>query len=67
MYNLNPSVLSKYYFDLLCMIRMQALCIYKLCFILDQEQNLADAFEYVMYGKIYRIEGDDGPGDTGRL
>ncbi|KAL5499799.1 hypothetical protein EMCRGX_G011259 [Ephydatia muelleri] len=33
----------------------------------DQEQTLADAFEYVMYGKIYRIEGDDGPGDTGRL
>lgn len=27
----------------------------------------ADAFEYVMHGKIYRIEGDDGPSDTSRL
>lgn len=27
----------------------------------------ADAFEYVMYGKIYRIEGDDGPGEASRL
>lgn len=41
--------------------------IFLLWFITDQEQTLADAFEYVMYGKIYRIEGDDGPGDTGRL
>lgn len=28
----------------------------------------ADAFEYVMYGKIYRIEGDDvGSGEGSRL
>ncbi|XP_023219449.1 DNA-directed RNA polymerases I, II, and III subunit RPABC3 [Centruroides vittatus] len=27
----------------------------------------ADSFEYVMYGKIYRIEGDDGAGETTRL
>lgn len=26
-----------------------------------------DSFEYIMYGKIYRIEGDDGPGDSARL
>ena len=33
----------------------------------DQGPSLADAFEYVMYGKVYRIEGDEGPGDSGRL
>lgn len=33
----------------------------------DQGPSLADAFEYVMYGKVYRIEGNDGPGDSGRL
>ena len=26
-----------------------------------------ESFEYIMYGKIYRIEGDDGPGDSARL
>ena len=31
----------------------------------DQGPNLADSFEYVMYGKLYRIEGESGPG--GRL
>ena len=33
----------------------------------DHGPSLADAFEYVMYGKIYRLEGDEGPGDSGRL
>ena len=33
----------------------------------DQGPSLADAFEYVMYGKVYRIEGNEGPGDSGRL
>ncbi|CAI8006180.1 DNA-directed RNA polymerases I, II, and III subunit RPABC3 [Geodia barretti] len=33
----------------------------------DQDSSLADAFEYVMYGKIYRLEGDEGHGDSGRL
>ncbi|CAI8006179.1 DNA-directed RNA polymerases I, II, and III subunit RPABC3 [Geodia barretti] len=32
-----------------------------------QDSSLADAFEYVMYGKIYRLEGDEGHGDSGRL
>ncbi|PVD27723.1 hypothetical protein C0Q70_12894 [Pomacea canaliculata] len=27
----------------------------------------ADQFEYVMYGKVYRIEGDDGGQDSSRL
>lgn len=27
----------------------------------------ADQFEYVMYGKVYRIEGDDGQQDSSRL
>jgi DNA-directed RNA polymerase I, II, and III subunit RPABC3 len=36
-------------------------------FSTDQGPSLADAFEYVMYGKIYRIEGNEGPGDSGRL
>ncbi|CAG5116303.1 unnamed protein product [Candidula unifasciata] len=27
----------------------------------------ADQFEYVMYGKVYRIEGDDGSMDSSRL
>lgn len=31
----------------------------------EQGPSLADAFEYVMYGKIYRIEGNEG--DSGRL
>ena len=31
----------------------------------DQGPSLADSFEYVMYGKLYRIEGESGPG--GRL
>ena len=38
-----------------------------LCIHLDQDSSLADAFEYVMYGKIYRLEGDEGHGDSGRL
>ena len=33
----------------------------------DQDHSLADAFEYVMYGKVYRIEGDDRAGDSGKL
>ena len=33
----------------------------------EQDHSLADAFEYVMYGKIYRLEGDDGPGGSGKL
>ena len=27
----------------------------------------ADSFEYVMYGKVYRIEGDDSGPDSSRL
>nr|KAG5700157.1 hypothetical protein BaRGS_010464 [Batillaria attramentaria] len=27
----------------------------------------ADQFEYVMYGKVYRIEGDDGGSDSSRF
>ncbi|KAI1303172.1 DNA-directed RNA polymerases I, II, and III subunit RPABC3 [Halotydeus destructor] len=34
---------------------------------IEQSSSRADSFEYVMYGKIYRIEGDDGPGDASRL
>ena len=35
---------------------------------IDQDHSLADAFEYVMYGKVYRIEGDDiAGGDSGKL
>jgi len=34
---------------------------------MDQGPSLADAFEYVMYGKVYRIEGGEGMGDSGRL
>jgi len=34
---------------------------------LESISSRADAFEYVMYGKIYRIDGDDGPGDASRL
>ena len=30
----------------------------------DQSPSLADGFDYVMYGKMYRIEGGD---DSGRL
>ncbi|PNF33411.1 hypothetical protein B7P43_G04152, partial [Cryptotermes secundus] len=26
---------------------------------IDNEGSRADSFEYVMYGKIYRIEGDE--------
>lgn len=33
----------------------------------DQGPSLADAFQYVMYGKIYRIEGNEGTSDSGRL
>lgn len=35
---------------------------------LDTGPSRADPFDYVMYGKIYRIEGDDGLLETsGRL
>ncbi|KAL7633828.1 UNVERIFIED_CONTAM: hypothetical protein RMT77_015784 [Armadillidium vulgare] len=35
---------------------------------LDCGPSRADPFDYVMYGKIYRIEGDDALGETsGRL
>ncbi|KAH9518141.1 DNA-directed RNA polymerases I, II, and III subunit RPABC3 [Dermatophagoides farinae] len=27
----------------------------------DDTPNRADSFDYVMYGKTYRIEGDEGP------
>lgn len=33
----------------------------------DTGPSRADSFEYVMYGKIYRIEGDDIAGETTRL
>ena len=33
----------------------------------DQGPSLADTFEYVMYGKVYRIEGNKSHGDSGRL
>lgn len=33
----------------------------------DVNSSRADSFEYVMHGKIYRIEGDEGPGDASRL
>lgn len=32
-----------------------------------EQNSRADAFEYVMHGKIYRIDGDDGPNDASRL
>lgn len=31
---------------------------------LDQGPSRADTFEYVMYGKVYRIDMEDGPGET---
>ncbi|XP_015782084.1 DNA-directed RNA polymerases I, II, and III subunit RPABC3 [Tetranychus urticae] len=33
----------------------------------ETKSVLADSFEYVMFGKVYRIEGDEGPGDASRL
>jgi len=33
----------------------------------EQTSSRADSFEYVMYGKIYRIEGDDGLCEATRL
>ena len=34
----------------------------------DTTPNRADSFEYVMHGKVYRIEGDDsGPEPATRL
>ena len=30
----------------------------------DMAPNRADQFEYVMHGKVYRIEGDDGAVDS---
>lgn len=35
---------------------------------IEAEDSRADSFEYVMYGKIYRIEGDEAHNETsGRL
>ncbi|XP_021915183.1 DNA-directed RNA polymerases I, II, and III subunit RPABC3 isoform X2 [Zootermopsis nevadensis] len=35
---------------------------------IDNEGSRADSFEYVMYGKIYRIEGDESSNEpSGRL
>merc|ERR1719286_90533 len=34
---------------------------------LDTGPSRADCFEYVMHGKIYRIEGDEASEGTGRL
>ena len=34
---------------------------------LESVGSRADSFEYVMHGKIYRIDGDDGPGEASRL
>ncbi len=31
----------------------------------DTGASRADSFEYVMYGKVYRIEGDDGGLEAG--
>ena len=33
----------------------------------DTGPSRADSFEYVMYGKVYRIEGDDSGQDCTRL
>ena len=33
----------------------------------DTSSSRADSFEYVMYGKVYRIEGDDTGADCTRL
>jgi DNA-directed RNA polymerase I, II, and III subunit RPABC3 len=33
----------------------------------EQTSSRADSFEYVMYGKIYKIEGDDGLTEATRL
>ncbi|RWS08001.1 DNA-directed RNA polymerases I: II: and III subunit RPABC3-like protein [Dinothrombium tinctorium] len=33
----------------------------------EASSSRADSFEYVMYGRIYKIEGDDGPGEASRL
>lgn len=33
----------------------------------DDTPNRADSFDYVMYGKIYRIEGDDGASESLRM
>ena len=34
---------------------------------IESEQSRADSFEYVMYGKVYRLEGDESGTDSGRL
>lgn len=34
---------------------------------IDSGPSRADSFEYVMYGKVYRIEGDDVSSDSSRL
>ncbi|XP_052831209.1 DNA-directed RNA polymerases I, II, and III subunit RPABC3 isoform X2 [Octopus bimaculoides] len=33
----------------------------------DSGPTRADSFEYVMYGKVYKLEGDDSGADSGRL
>merc|ERR1711964_753761 len=34
---------------------------------IESEPSRADSFEYVMYGKVYRLEGDESGTDSGRL
>ena len=51
----------------LCPLFITSSCSSNLPPLSDQGPSLADAFEYVMYGKVYRIEGNEGPGDSGRL
>ena len=31
---------------------------------LDSGPSRADTFEYVCYGKVYRLDAEEGPGDT---
>ena len=33
----------------------------------DMGPSRADSFEYVMYGKVYRLEGDETGPDSSRL
>lgn len=34
---------------------------------MDTGPSRADSFEYVMYGKVYRLEGDEAGSDSSRL
>jgi len=34
---------------------------------MDMGPSRADSFEYVMYGKVYRLDGDDTTSDSSRL